>query len=231
LHPANQLTYELTVSPQNRWTTLEDFYNAYEEQDIRRGQPNTEEGPSAVRGNFIVGPQWDRTGELRLLDTAMFVIINDPNGALLTFRPFINELFPAAWREAGARIGKYEIEIGGQSDMNNDLPIFRYADILLIKAEALWRRDPTNPASLDLVNEIRARAGVAPFTELTAENLLAERGRELFAELKRRTDLIRFGKFSNPWWEKPPTEPFRELFPIPTSRIALNPNLRQNPGY
>lgn len=231
LHPANQETYHLATSPQNECCTLEAFYNAYEDQDLRKGQASTEQGPFTGRGNFLVGPQWDITGERRLIDTISTISETDPDGAPVTLRPNINELFPAAWREAGARIGKYEIEIEGQPNMNNDLPIYRYADILLIKAEALWRQNPNNPESLALVNRIRTRAGLPPFTELTAANLLAERGRELFAELKRRTDLIRFGQFSKSWWEKPLSEEYRTLFPIPTSQIEMNPNLRQNPGY
>ncbi len=66
---------------------------------------------------------------------------------------------------------------------------------LLMKAELLWRTGGDLGTALSLVNEVRTRAGVEPLTELTADNLLAERGRELFAEGHRRNDMIRFGKY------------------------------------
>ena len=115
--------------------------------------------------------------------------------------------------------------------MNNDFAIFRYADVLLMKAEARWRLNPGDGEALMLVNQIRARAGLEPFVTLTAENLLAERGREFFAEAMRRSDLIRFGKWGEPWWEKDASDPIREIFPIPEVQLQENPNLRQNPGY
>lgn len=64
--------------------------------------------------------------------------------------------------------------------------------ILLVKAEARWRMNNNDSEALILVNLLRERAKVEPFTSLTAEKLLAERGRELFSEHKRRQDMIRF---------------------------------------
>lgn len=227
----NQQTYSLAAQPWNGWCTLEEFYNSYEDGDLRKGQPNTEEGPFTGRGNFLVGPQWDVSGKVRLEDAGTLASGVDPDGVPYTMRAQINELFPEAWREAGARNIKYEIEVGGQPNMSNDLPIYRYTDILMMKAEALWRVDPGSSEALDLVNLVRTRAEVAPFTELTADNLLAERGREMFAELKRRTDLIRFGKFTDAWWGKDAMEECKELFPIPKSQLDANSNLVQNPCY
>lgn len=225
----NQQTYNLAAQPWNGWCTLEEFYNSYEDTDLRKGKPNTEDGPSTVRGNFLVGPQWDVTGKVRLEDAGFEA--TDQDGAPYTFRSELNELFPNAWREAGARIAKFEFEIGGQPNMNNDFPIYRYADVMLMKAEALWRQSADNGEALDLVNQIRARAGVEPFTELTAENLLAERGREMFVECHRRSDQIRFGVYTDAWWEKPASEECKELFPIPRAQVDANPNLTQNDCY
>ena len=60
----------------------------------------------------------------------------------------------------------------------------------------------------------------------------AERGREMFQETSRRTDLIRFGKYTGTWWEKPASAKYRELFPIPFEQIqASKGSLKQNPGY
>ena len=61
--------------------------------------------------------------------------------------------------------------------------------------------------------------------------MLEERGRELYWEGHRRTDLLRFGKFLDPWGDKPASGSERLLFPIPASSLASNPNLVQNPGY
>lgn len=61
--------------------------------------------------------------------------------------------------------------------------------------------------------------------------LLAERGRELYWEGVRRTDLVRFGVFLKPWGLKPTDDPKNLLFPIPNQALAANPNLKQNPGY
>lgn len=225
----NQQTYNLAAQPWNGWCTLEDFYNSYEDGDLRKGQPNTEAGPSVVRSNFLIGPQWDVSGKVRLEDAGFEA--TDLDGAPYTFRAQLNELAPNAWREAGARITKFEFEIGGQPNMNNDFPIYRYSDVVLMKAEALWRQNPGDGEALMLVNSIRARAGVSDFTELTAENLLAERGREMFVECHRRSDQIRFGTFTDAWWEKPASMECKELFPIPKAQTDANPNLTQNDCY
>ena len=224
-----QATYSLASTPWNGHSTMEDFYNSYDDTDLRKGQPGTEEGPSTVRGNFIAGAQWDVTGAVRILDAGFEP--GDEDGAPMTFRAAFNELQPNTLREMGMRIGKWEFEIGGQSNMNNDFAIYRYADVILMKAEALWRQNPGDSEALGLVNQIRARAGVDPFTELTSENLLAERGREMFAEAVRRSDVIRFGKWGDAWWEKAASEQCKELFPIPGPQVDANPNLTQNPCY
>jgi tetratricopeptide (TPR) repeat protein len=117
----------------------------------------------------------------------------------------------------------------------NDNVLLRYADILLSKAEALFRTGETTE-SLNLVNQVRARnfSPEKPLTELTLDKILEERSREFLWECKYRTDLIRFGKFLSSTYQfkpEPTTESFRTIFPIPQSQIQSNPNLEQNPGY
>jgi hypothetical protein len=214
LHGLNRETYDLQEQPWNGYASLEEFYNTYEENDVRKD-------------NFIVGPQYSSKGE-RLMDASFEP--EDPDGAPLTFTPSIRELFPKALRQDGARIGKFEFAPGSNSNLSNDYPIFRYADIILVSAEAKYRQGKIAEAT-ELVNQIRARAGVAPFTTMSLDDLYDERGREMFAEATRRTDQIRFGKFNLPWWEKPASQPFRNIFPIPQTQISSNPNLVQNPGY
>jgi len=75
LHYASQATFNLTAQPWNGFCTLEEFYNSYEDEDRRKGAPNSEEGPSGIRGNFLVGPQFSSGGE-RLTDGGA----QDPDG-------------------------------------------------------------------------------------------------------------------------------------------------------
>jgi hypothetical protein len=103
---------------------------------------------------------------------------------------------------------------------------------MLMKAEALMRT-ANNAAALTIVNQIRARRGASMLTAATLNlnALLDERGRELYWEGWRRQDQIRFGRFLQAWQEKSQSGPERLLFPIPNNQLAVNPNLKQNPGY
>jgi hypothetical protein len=119
--------------------------------------------------------------------------------------------------------------------------LFRYPDVVLMVAEAKMRAaTPDNAGALQLVNNLRIARKAGTLTSLplvdvnnvyTPNTLLAERGRELYWEAMRRTDLIRFGVFLKPWAYKTADNPRYLLFPIPTQALAANPNLRQNPGY
>jgi len=139
---------------------------------------------------------------------------------------------------------------GNGSDMafpDTDFPMFRLADIYLMYAESVLRGGTGGDAStaLELVNQIRTRAfrdpsgGIAA-ADLTLDFILDERARELYWECHRRTDLIRFGRFSNtdytwPWKGGTPegrsVDQKFDIYPIPSSDIGANPNLTQNPGY
>lgn len=121
----------------------------------------------------------------------------------------------------------------------NDIPVIRYADILLARAEALNELNGPNQASIDLINEVRNRAGVAlvqlsDFASKDALNdhILAERGWEFWWEDKRRDDLIRHGKFIQQALDRGlPAKPHHVIFPIPQFALDANPNLVQNDGY
>lgn len=112
----------------------------------------------------------------------------------------------------------------------NDIAYIRYADVLLMKAEALARKNDFNSA-LPLINQIRDRSNAEPLKSITLEDVFNERSRELVFEMHRRRDLIRFDKFNDAWEFKEKSEPFRKLFPIPKTAIDANPKLKQNPGY
>lgn len=214
LHYLSQNTYNLQEQPWNGYASLEEFYNSFDDDDARKA-------------SFIEGPQFAADGT-RLNDISAEP--NDPDGQPLTFTPKINQLGPNAFRQAGVRVGKYEFATGAASSLNNDYPLIRLGDIILIKAEAAFRQGKT-AAALTGVNQIRSRAGLEPLAAITLDDLYNERGFEMFAEASRRTDQIRFGKFNQPWWEKQASQPFRTLFPIPLQQINANPNLTQNPGY
>ncbi len=131
----------------------------------------------------------------------------------------------------GVRSVKYRPDPnhGGGQNMNNDFQVFRYADILLMKAELLLNTN--NATALGLVNQVRTARSATLRTKLTSDDLLKERGFEFAFEGWRRNDLIRFGKWEGSWGIKTSTDPTRRLFPIPQNQIDTNPNLKQNSGY
>jgi len=220
LHYPSQLTYNLASQPWNGYSTLEEFYKSYDDADKRK------------TANFIVGPQKDINGN-PILDLAFDKA--DPDGAAINYTPAINQLAPNGSRQAGARLGKFSFKIGQNNDMDNDYPLLRYGEVLLNKAEAVARlnKNWSDPTTLTLVNKLRTRAGVPTFSSLTEGQMLAERGRELFQEALRRTDLIRFGAWGNAWWEKSAHASDKYiLFPIPAEQLsAANGTLKQNPDY
>jgi len=128
-----------------------------------------------------------------------------------------------------------------------DFPMFRLADVYLMYAEAVLRGGTGGDqgTALTYVNDLRTRAygdagGNITQSDLNLQFILDERGRELYWECVRRTDLIRYGKFSTSdyvWaWKGNvadgiSTASFYDLFPIPSSDVSANPNLVQNPGY
>ena len=116
--------------------------------------------------------------------------------------------------------------------MDNDMPIIRLGDLYLIRAEGNARATSDWSMAMTDVNTIRTRAGVPAMTNVTADSFLAERGREMFMEVTRRQDLIRFGKWGSSWWEKSNSDSYRTVFPIPQEQIdASGGTLTQNTGY
>ena len=120
-------------------------------------------------------------------------------------------------------------------NQSNDLPIFRYADILLMKAEALTRQGSSGAKAL--FNQIRSYAGAPTIAnEPTLQEIYDERGREFFDENWRRNDMIRFGHYEDeffPHYKDFPDASFdkrHRIFPVPQNTINLN-GWEQNPGY
>lgn len=221
LHYALQSKYDMAGSPWNGFATYADFYNSFPDEDVRKEQ-------------WLVGPQLDKSGNVIMYPDAV-----DGETRELDFKPKFSSLERSLGNE-GVRQLKYEIQTNNNSIwQDNDWAILRYSDVLLMKAEAAFRTGESGVA-LDAINQVRARAGLADLGELTLDDILAERGRELAWEGWRRNDLIRFGKWEGNWGSNPENfeEPFdivqdptRRLYPIPADQMSKNPLLKQNPGY
>jgi len=213
MHYSSQLTFALDAQPWNGYQVLEEFYNSYDSGDARK------------EANFLVGPQQDFGGNA-LLDFAA-----DDDDLVLDYTPAINELVPNSIRQSGTRAKKFSFQLFGRPNMNNDYPIVRLGDVYLMRGEARARAAGDWGLAAPDVDVIRNRAGLGSMA-VTADSFLAERGREMFQEATRRTDLIRFGKWGDSWWEKTNSDSFRTVFPIPQNQIdAAGGSLTQNTGY
>ena len=139
-----------------------------------------------------------------------------------------------AWN-MGYRCTKFYPDASSNSNaQNNDIPVFRYSDILLMKAEAILRGGaPTlGQTALSLANTLRAQRTTSPaWTNITLDSVYNERCREFTEESWHRNDMIRYGKFENAWGFKTDADPNHRIFPVPFSALQLNPKLTQNPGY
>ncbi len=244
----NQYTPANPNAGWNGFTTISDFYNAF-----NTGAGTTAFGPadtlldpriggryyqgttniSGLRPGFLVGQQFNEAG----------VAIKDRKGAPLAFTPAIATDMKETGSNlevTGIRVVKYPPDYanyGGPA--GNDLMIFRYPDVVLMVAEAK-ARNGDNAGALTMVNALRASRGAPALSTMTLVNpnnvedpktLLAERGRELYWEVVRRTDLIRFGVFLKPWQYKTVNDAKNLVFPVPNQALSVNPNLKQNAGY
>jgi len=217
------LHYNQNPSSWNGFTTLSDFYNKFDANDIRRSESYA--GVTDVSGihpGFLIGQQYDQNG----------TALKDRGGSPLSFTPEVKAIETGSNLEVtGIRVIKYPIDYKSGDNADNDYVYYRYADVLLMKAEALLRSGGSASDAVGLVNQVRERAGLADLASVSLDQLIDERGREFYWEGQRRTDLIRFGKFLTPWQEKPTDDPKYLLFPIPNQQLAANANLVQNPGY
>ena len=168
-------------------------------------------------------------------------IVRDRNGEVFEYKPWEVELdlSDSPYLEtAGARMNKYVVDRNATKNgklMDNDIVLFRLADVLLMHAEALLRNGQAEEGQ-DYFNAVRGRVDT-PEKPLTLQNLLDERLLELCWEGWRRQDLIRFGQYESLFmgdqWDAKVDERDRHttVFPIPGGMINFNPNLTQNPGY
>jgi hypothetical protein len=240
----------------NGFSTISDFYNAFSLGgttnysladtliDTRIGRRTTSNvasyKASGIRPGFLVGQQFDQNG----------VALQDRKKNPLSFTPTIasNMIETGSNLEVtGIRVDKYPPDFSDPSgkyysaNPGNWMMIFRYPEVVLMVAEAKMRAATKDvPGALALINGLRTARGASTVASMPLVNtanvedpttLLAERGRELYWESVRRTDLIRFGMFNVLWQYKPSDDPHYLLFPVPNQALAVNPNLKQNPGY
>ena len=225
---------------------------------------STDKFTQSFGGNMVVTPEFAKLfcldGDIRNLSILRGdVYVRDPKTLRPTTEPFMYKGVQMHFTEdiTLAKIDN-DIDVGNDanayqqgchsikwfatpSDYNNsrnqsnDLPIFRYADILMMKAEALTRQG--TGGAKELFNQIRTYAGAPTLTsEPTLKEIYDERGREFFDENWRRNDMIRFGHYEDeffPHYKDFPDANFdkrHRIFPIPQSDIDLN-GWEQNAGY
>ena len=162
--------------------------------------------------------------------------VTDRTGQPLTYYPDQVELDLSGSpyvETAGARMRKYEVDKNATKDgklMDNDIVLFRFADVLLMRAEAKERLGQSGQQDFD---RVRSRVGET-YRDCTLQNLLDERLLELCWEGWRRQDLIRFGQYRSLYEGADAVDEsdgHTQLYPIPADVRALNQNLTQNPGY
>jgi len=222
----SKTTFNMTDQPWNGFCAVPTFFDKYEETDVRRD------------GYMLNGLQFDYLGA---------PIIDAKTGNQVDFNPYIKipEMTASNMQiegidnfhmtHDGARVQKFEIYAGAKQYLTVNFPVFRLADVVFMKAEAeLKLNGSVSGETMAFVNAIWSRAKqTPPAGGLTLDNILDERGKELFCEGHRRTDMIRFGTFDKPFWAMgqtsmtgvPEPNAVQNVFPIPLSAITSNPNL------
>lgn len=232
LHYAHQTGWNLKSGPWNGLVTQPTFFDSFEDNDKRKTE------------GFLIGLQYprkkDRDGNYYFDKEAKPLLGSEE----YKDKPleFVNHIVAMDKGEenSGARSVKYEIIEQSTSDQDNDWVLFRYADVLFMKAEAMMRKNGNvaNQDAVDLINSVRKRAfseedwKKAAYTvaSLTMDELCKERGREFAFEGTRRSDLVRFNKFvTTEWWDKKASnKEAYNIFPIPQKQLDANQNLKPN---
>lgn len=210
-HALDKERYGLPFSPANGYCFTDDALNRYEAGDERLEM-------------LQYGPQYHLDGTTPLVD------VNNVQLDFVTIKDMIS-----AQDNEGYRVLKYSPVGAAFSGANadNDYVLERYSNVLMMKAEALFRQGLQLDVALDLVNQVRTRSGLTKWTDLTLDKIEEERAREFIWENSRRKDMIRFGSFFNKTWffKTTTTEKWRGILPIPKIQRTNNPNLEQNYGY
>ena len=247
LHYGFQKRFGMQLDCWNGFCARPNFMTIFNDHDVRGAGYEGKGTMDTKQWGWYLGPLCDADGNV-MLDTD-----NEPIDIHVEI-----ESLDAADRRDGARMYKYELDKEGKYKyMENDFVLFRYADVLLVKKEALLRggKDDAPGIEDDAINDMKKRtiayssdpvaafdaAYPDAFTVLSTDlekGILAERGRELSWENARRRDLIRFGLFEKIQYVKNTAET-RRWFPIPYSvlqKAVVDPETgkklwTQNPGY
>lgn len=220
LHYQHNLKYDMSVGPWNGLCITPDQWNRYSTDDLRREAYN------------IYGLQYASDGSVIIDGTTEEELDIDP--VLPALHMTEGDFTPYEYRTTGARVQKYEIAMGAKENLSNDFPMFRISDFYLMKAEVMIRQGGAGAGDA-YITPIRTRAGLDAASGFGLDDLLDERARELYVEGHRRQDLIRFDKFTEPWWEKGGDyegisgDPSVETFPIPKWATDANSNLLLDP--
>ncbi|WP_018617062.1 RagB/SusD family nutrient uptake outer membrane protein [Segetibacter koreensis] len=240
----------------NGFATVAEFYNSFAVSSTAKQTLADSSLDQRIGGRFYKGAtdiSGLRPGLLlgqQYLDAGLTEPLKDRKGNPLSYTPTVAADLKETGNNleiTGIRAVKYPPDYSnnganyGDNKAGNWLMLFRYPDVVLMVAEAKMRASaPDNAGALALVNALRVARSATPLTAMPLVNtanvydpntLLAERGRELYWEGVRRTDLIRFGVFTKAWAYKPASDARNLVFPIPSSALAANPNLKQNAGY
>jgi len=218
-------TFGNITSTWNGPSTTSTFFNTWDKVNDARYHDDRIKAECGFNQGFLVGQQYGLDG----------TALKQRDGSPLIFVPEVN--LQSSPENAGVRVVKFAPNSTTKFQFNspNDVPIMRISDIYLIRAEAKLRNGDAAGALAD-VNYLRSKRSAAGKTlpalaSVTLDDILKERGYELYWEGLRRQDLIRFGKFGDAWQEKPVTAATKILFAVPTSAISVNVNLTQNPSY
>lgn len=211
LEPENQATYKLQSSPWGGVCAVPQFISTFDTADSR------------YQDNYIKGQQYTAEGD------SIFGTMGDFTGKPLSYRNYVAGV-DVSDEVDGFRLGKFEIAMGATNRLSNDWPLFRYADILMMKAESLLRTGQADAAAA-LVTQVRQRdfrsnpakavvtgaqlLGGSSYdyglrnhlasteeggTDIVYGRMLDELGWEFCQEARRRSDMIRFGVFTKKSW-------------------------------
>jgi len=235
----SQATYNFTNTPWGGVCAIPQFIESFDPDDAR------------LKENFIYGQQYKSSGG---------ILPRSDNGKPFIYVKNVPSIDQSDVAD-GYRWGKFEYAMGITNRLSNDWPLFRYADILLMKAEALLRDGKSGAGTL--VTQVRERAfknnpqkAVVTDDDLKQGSVydygrrdtyktsheggadiqfgrfLDELGWEFTQEGRRRQDMIRFDAFTKKsWFSHDASSKTRDLYPIPNTVILTNSNLKQNPGY
>jgi hypothetical protein len=225
--------YNQVPSGWNGFSVLQEYYEKFDPSDrrIKNDDP-------AIIANFgsplgmRKGQQYDKGGVVALTTRGQ-------NGSLpldfqsdLSGLPADGKIVSDNWLERwGIRPQKYIPDVSNMDKPENDYVLFRYADALLMKAEAIVRGGSSSTTTASIAALLSARQGITSTVDLsTLAGIDHARATELWEEGWRRNDMIRFGTYTTARATMTNTDAYRVLLPIPTTAL-LNPNITQNPGY